>query len=294
MSNSPYYTPSFYACSPTFPITYISACLSVNSSPASSSASHSPACGSTPSSRSSIEHRETASIIEEERRKEAIADAIARLASSNKSKTRNPKRVASKKKRVTYIYILECADETYYVGKTKNLERRLDQHFSGEGSVWTTLHPPIKLLESHRSTGFADENITTLRTMEKYGIINVRGGDFCYTKIGKKRLTYLTERIEILNSGTYDGIEPKYNKRKKKMTRPSIVTTQTKPKVFKKVTRGATCQRCGRKNHKKVNCYAFTHIDGTTLAETCERCGRKGHSQDECYATTTNKGKKLK
>ncbi|WP_236641983.1 GIY-YIG nuclease family protein [Dokdonia sinensis] len=28
----------------------------------------------------------------------------------------------------SYMYILQCHDETYYVGSTKNIEKRLAQH----------------------------------------------------------------------------------------------------------------------------------------------------------------------
>ena len=37
-----------------------------------------------------------------------------------------------------YVYIVECADKTYYVGCTNNLEKRLKQH---NNSKWGgTLH----------------------------------------------------------------------------------------------------------------------------------------------------------
>ena len=45
-----------------------------------------------------------------------------------------------------YVYILLCADGSYYTGSTNNLELRLEQHFSGEGSNYTQKHRPIKLL----------------------------------------------------------------------------------------------------------------------------------------------------
>ena len=45
-----------------------------------------------------------------------------------------------------YVYILLCADGSYYTGSTNNLELRLEQHFSGEGSNYTRKHRPIKLL----------------------------------------------------------------------------------------------------------------------------------------------------
>lgn len=45
-----------------------------------------------------------------------------------------------------YVYILLCADGSYYTGSTTNLDIRLVQHFSGEGANYTQKHRPIKLL----------------------------------------------------------------------------------------------------------------------------------------------------
>ena len=44
------------------------------------------------------------------------------------------------------MYILECADGSYYTGSTNNLERRLQQHQNGEGANYTKKHLPVKLV----------------------------------------------------------------------------------------------------------------------------------------------------
>ncbi len=44
------------------------------------------------------------------------------------------------------MYILQCADGSYYTGSTKNLERRLKQHQNGEGANHTKKHLPVKLV----------------------------------------------------------------------------------------------------------------------------------------------------
>ena len=44
-----------------------------------------------------------------------------------------------------YLYILECADGSYYTGSTWNLTQRLLQHESGEGANYTRKHGPIRL-----------------------------------------------------------------------------------------------------------------------------------------------------
>lgn len=39
-----------------------------------------------------------------------------------------------------YVYIIECKDNTYYTGRTWNIEIRYDQHLSGFGSKYTAKH----------------------------------------------------------------------------------------------------------------------------------------------------------
>ena len=45
-----------------------------------------------------------------------------------------------------WMYILECADGSYYTGSTNNLELRLHQHQSGEGANHTKKWLPVKLV----------------------------------------------------------------------------------------------------------------------------------------------------
>jgi putative endonuclease len=44
------------------------------------------------------------------------------------------------------MYILECADGSYYTGSTNNLELRLAQHQAGEGANHTKKRLPVKLV----------------------------------------------------------------------------------------------------------------------------------------------------
>src|SRR5512133_774721 len=45
-----------------------------------------------------------------------------------------------------YMYILECADGSYYTGSTRYLELRVKQHQNGEGANHTKKHLPVKLV----------------------------------------------------------------------------------------------------------------------------------------------------
>ena len=45
-----------------------------------------------------------------------------------------------------YMYILECADGSYYVGSTKYLELRFEQHQNGEGANHTKKRLPVRMV----------------------------------------------------------------------------------------------------------------------------------------------------
>ena len=58
------------------------------------------------------------------------------------SKPRNKKKLKTMK---GYMYILECADGSYYTGSTIDVELRLQQHQSGEGANHTRKRLPVQL-----------------------------------------------------------------------------------------------------------------------------------------------------
>ena len=45
-----------------------------------------------------------------------------------------------------YMYILKCADDSYYTGSTWNLEKRLWEHQNGLGAKHTAKHLPVTLV----------------------------------------------------------------------------------------------------------------------------------------------------
>ncbi|WP_243075705.1 GIY-YIG nuclease family protein [Microbacterium sp. SS28] len=46
---------------------------------------------------------------------------------------------------MAWVYILRCADGTFYTGSTVDLDRRLEQHRSGFGAVYTRRRLPVTL-----------------------------------------------------------------------------------------------------------------------------------------------------
>ncbi|HHT9106975.1 MAG TPA: GIY-YIG nuclease family protein [Candidatus Wujingus californicus] len=47
-----------------------------------------------------------------------------------------------------WVYILRCADDSYYTGHTDNLEKRLAEHRSGICDGYTSARLPVTLLFS--------------------------------------------------------------------------------------------------------------------------------------------------
>jgi predicted GIY-YIG superfamily endonuclease len=47
-----------------------------------------------------------------------------------------------------WVYILRCADGSYYTGHTTNLEKRIAEHQASEGSDWTKHRLPVELVFS--------------------------------------------------------------------------------------------------------------------------------------------------
>lgn len=54
-----------------------------------------------------------------------------------------------------FVYILECADKSYYTGVTNNLEKRFSEHKSGTIQGYTSSRLPVRLIYS---TNFSDIN----------------------------------------------------------------------------------------------------------------------------------------
>jgi putative endonuclease len=57
---------------------------------------------------------------------------------------------------MAWMYILECADGSYYVGSTKNLERRIAEHQQGLGAKYTSNRLPVKLVYGEEYDRVAD------------------------------------------------------------------------------------------------------------------------------------------
>ena len=46
------------------------------------------------------------------------------------------------------LYILECADGSFYIGHTDDLDKRMEQHDRGHGCAYTATRRPLKLIHA--------------------------------------------------------------------------------------------------------------------------------------------------
>lgn len=74
------------------------------------------------------------------------------------------------------VYILRLESQKYYVGTSSNLPRRLKDHFSGRGSVWTKKYKPLEVVGIIENRDIFTEDNTTKTLMFEHGIEEVRGG----------------------------------------------------------------------------------------------------------------------
>jgi len=55
-----------------------------------------------------------------------------------------------------WVYILKCADGSYYTGSTTNLEWRISQHMTGKGSKYTSSRLPVTLVYAFESSSIVE------------------------------------------------------------------------------------------------------------------------------------------
>jgi len=101
---------------------------------------------------------------------------------------------------MVFIYTLQLENGKYYIGKTNNPHFRLESHFYSNGSEWTKIYKPLKILELIPNCSDYDEDKYTRIYMDKYGINNVRGGSFVSVKLEKNTIDILKQMSNGTNN----------------------------------------------------------------------------------------------
>lgn len=159
------------------------------------------------------------------------------------------------------LYVLELQHGKYYVGITKNLQRRFQQHLDGTGSAWTVEHPPVAVHRSVPLEGPLHEDQVTKQMMHLHGIENVRGGAYCRVELDDEQHAALTTEMRSAGGVCFT------------CGRTGHFAAQCRGKAGgKRATKRSKmcCFRCGRDSHLANTCYARTDVDGDPLSESSE------------------------
>lgn len=198
------------------------------------------------------------------------------------------------------IYVLECKNDKYYVGKTKNLELRMSQHFSGDGSEWTKIHSPIQILEKYEDCDGFDEDKYTLKCMQKYGIDNVRGGSWSQLIIDPVEKESIRKRLLSAQDKCFKCGRDGHFQKDCSVQKVQIKGLISKPEYNDKI--GIVekwCQEKGRwlvrfpnkldpsslLGNKQIYVKDINIREPPIFPERCcARCGRTNHRAQKCYS----------
>ena len=90
-----------------------------------------------------------------------------------------------------YIYVLELENGHYYIGQSRNPDKRFKSHIEGKGAKWTKQHKAIRIVETRTTEALVEseaqlfEDEVTLEYAIKYCADKVRGGG--YTQVENVR-----------------------------------------------------------------------------------------------------------
>ncbi|SNW62423.1 GIY-YIG nuclease with Zinc finger domain [Orpheovirus IHUMI-LCC2] len=166
------------------------------------------------------------------------------------------------------LYILELEYGRIYVGKTRRLYDRILEHFTYNGSIWTKLYRPIKILEIIEDPDDFDEDKYTKIYMRKYGIDKVRGGSYVTQTLPYYQIQSLEKELYTSSDKCFQcGKQGHYIKDCPQKIEKSEGWVSSAfswlSSIF--IQRGKLCERCGRNSHASVNCYAKKHLNGKYL-----------------------------
>jgi curved DNA-binding protein CbpA len=133
---------------------------------------------------------------------------------------RNPRKAKSKENDLLlpsatgwYVYVLELEDGCYYIGKTRDMQRRTLEHFvsANKGAEWTREHKPKSVLKVISVPDMClhaglFENLVTKEYMIQFGIQSTRGGSWPCKNISKHALGVLEQEFrDVMDKCFYCG-----------------------------------------------------------------------------------------
>ena len=105
--------------------------------------------------------------------------------------------------RPMFVYTLALADRCWYVGTTRDLDKRLADHRAGCGATWTSLHKPLCSSFDHTEMcdpvndpdGKLREHYYLQLLMLKHGIDKVRGATYVFENLPRDQVLALAQQL---------------------------------------------------------------------------------------------------
>lgn len=162
-----------------------------------------------------------------------------------------------------YIYVLNCQNNKYYIGKTKNINLEFKNHMDGKSQrfSFTKKNKPYNIEALFNQTDDFDMYSIVAKYIIKYGRENI-GFDSI------RKLDKLDKFIKKTNLSCCCGAKNHWlvncnNNIKYKFWDDFLSS------IFEKLeacfNRNYTCIRCGYFGHTLLECSAIKHIDGSDL-----------------------------
>jgi len=222
-----------------------------------------------------------------------------------------------------FVYVLALQQGRFYVGKSANVELRLENHFSGNGSAWTKKYPPVKVLEllhqDHDNPLLEDTKTEEL--MMKHGIDKVRGGSYSSLVLEGTQVAFVQKKIWAAEDlcvrcgrdGHFVGsCRANFDVNGKPCSvMPGPGTTKSVGMLATQESKKRTSQSTINDLNTRLNAVhrigAFMRKHASpgespkrgrqektqTKRRKCQRCGRTSHTIASCYAKTDVYGQEL-